>query len=128
MGTVLVVEDEQGLRDVIEIALSASHYTVLLAEDGDQAVHVCGEHQEPIDIVLTDVCLPDVTAFELIPRILEICPQTKVLVMSGYDKSLAQSLAPEYQYAWIAKPFELADLVHRVEEIYRHAQRGPQLH
>src|SRR5439155_989330 len=83
-GTVLVVEDEDGVRNLVRDILQTAGYTVLEARHGAEALHVSERHVGPIHLMLTDVVMPEMSGRELAQRLAVLRPATKVLFMSGY--------------------------------------------
>jgi CheY-like chemotaxis protein len=83
--TILVAEDEQILRDLIEVVLRRLGYTVLLAADGSAAIEIA--RSRSIDVLVTDVVMPGQSGFELAKSIRAISPATRVLMMSGYTSA-----------------------------------------
>jgi DNA-binding response OmpR family regulator len=81
--TILVVEDEAGLRDLIEEILGAAGYTVLMAQDGANAMRLSEEYPSQIDLLLTDLTLPGMAGQEIACRLSAIRPQMEILFMSG---------------------------------------------
>ena len=82
-ATVLVVEDDQQVRTIARRALIEAGFQVLEAQDGNQALSVVADHDQ-IDIVLTDLAMPELGGRELAPRLSGIRPQLPVIFMSGY--------------------------------------------
>jgi two-component system cell cycle sensor histidine kinase/response regulator CckA len=111
--TVLLVEDNELLRRLLEEALLGSGYTVLSARDGVDALEQGERHEGSIDLLLTDVMMPGMRGTELIPRILRLRPELRVLIMS------AQPAPAEVDGVdgFIAKPFTLSALAVRLREI-----------
>jgi PAS domain S-box-containing protein len=83
--TILVAEDEEILRALIDVILRRLGYTVLLAPNGEAALQIARER--PIDLLLTDVVMPGQSGFELAAAIREVSPNTPVLMMSGYTSA-----------------------------------------
>ena len=82
--TVLLVEDQDGIRDLVCEFLQNTGYTVLHAADGNEALQIADEYKHPIHLLLTDVVMPNVGGRELAQRLAQPRPQMKVLFMSGY--------------------------------------------
>ena len=117
--TVLVVEDEAALRQVTSRILRRGGYTVLIAEDGPDALRIAGEHPEPIDVLVTDVIMPGMLGKEVAQRIVELRPQVKVLYMSGYAQPVLAShgtLDPDVYL--LEKPFTSGELLTAVHDLY----------
>jgi PAS domain S-box-containing protein len=116
--TVLVIEDEEALRLLLEAALVARGYTVMMAEDGSQGFQLFREHQNGIDIVLTDMGLPKQSGRDVFTGIRELDPKAKVIFMSGYlDPTLKSRLYAEGATTFIAKPFLLGDILRKIREV-----------
>lgn len=116
--TILVVEDDEQLRDVICQTLRAYGYTVLEARHGNEAILVCGRHQGPIHLVLTDVVMPGISGAELIERLAPLGRKIKVLFMSGYteDTAVLHSLLAA-GVPFLEKPFKMLNLATKVREV-----------
>ncbi|MFN8186015.1 MAG: response regulator [Gaiellales bacterium] len=103
-GTVLLVEDEQVVRAVTRRILDRSGYRVLEASDGREALGVA-ETAGPIDVVLTDVVMPEMTGPELAQAIAPSRPEAAVVFMSGYPGDAIDRGALEERAVFLAKPF-----------------------
>ncbi len=115
--TVLVVEDEPLVRDVVVQILRAQGYKVIEAANGTEAIRVAEEMDEPVHLLLTDVVMPLMGGPELAERVRKAHPETKVLYMSGYvDEPLVQEEVLQNQGAFIQKPFTVEELASRVRE------------
>jgi CheY-like chemotaxis protein len=122
--TVLLADDTQSLRDMIERVLTGFGYRVLVARDGAQALEVSDAHPEPIDLLLTDVVMPGIGGPELAVRLRMRRPTMRVLLMSGYDEHSLASGAGSYA-SFIAKPFRPEALGRRIREILDSAEAVP---
>ncbi len=119
-GTILIAEDESGVRDLAGQALRTAGYTVLEAMDGEQALRVADQHQGTIDLLLTDVVMPKLSGVEIAERLRSKRPEIQVLLMSGYSEyshGSKQSTGSGMQM--LQKPFSLESLIVRVREILR---------
>ena len=87
--TVLVVDDEEDLRDIMRRMLDRRGYTTLVAGDADAATTICREHPEPIAVLVTDLTLPDVSGGELAVRCRGLRPDMGVVYISGLPKDIA---------------------------------------
>ncbi len=115
--TVLVVEDEDGVRALVRDILQASGYTVLAASHGAEALAVSERHAAPIHLLLTDVVMPEMSGRELAQQLVTLRPTTKVLFMSGYTANAVVHhgvLDPNTEF--LQKPFTAAVLTRRVRE------------
>ena len=121
-GNILVVEDEDSVRDIIYTTLTNYGYTVFTASDGIEALKKYGEYNnesnEGIDLLITDVVMPYMNGKELYDRIKLIQPDLKVLFISGYtDNSIVHNGMIYNSINFLQKPFNSIDLVKRVSEI-----------
>lgn len=81
-GRILVVDDDRAVRHSLQINLRKAGWDVAVATDGEQAIHALRE--EPYDVVLTDVMMPNMTGMELLGRVRQRWPETRVVVMTGH--------------------------------------------
>ena len=118
-ATVLVVEDETGVREIAVAILRSLGYRVLEAADGDQGLVVFGSHATEIDLLLTDVVLPGkVRGRELAERTKAIRPELKVLFMSGYtENSIVHHGRLDDGVQLLGKPFKREQLARKVAEV-----------
>ena len=115
--TILLVEDEEGVRELARDILRASGYTVLEARNGPEALLLCERHQGPLDLLLTDVVMPRMSGRELAERLGPLRPDLSVLYMSGYtDDAVIRHGVLGAGTAFLQKPFAPAALVQRVRE------------
>lgn len=116
-ATILVVEDEETVRRVVVATLRRFGYTVLEAEDGTGALEAEGTWDEGIDLLLTDLVLPDTTGPDLVSAIRDRRPALPVLLMSGYaPEDLLRNVRRGPTFEFLEKPFmidELLGAVHR---------------
>ncbi|GMV41830.1 MAG: hypothetical protein AMXMBFR64_35460 [Myxococcales bacterium] len=115
--TVLLVEDEDGVRMATRRMLQSVGFSVLCATDGLDALEVLEGHPGPIDVLLTDVIMPRMSGPALAARVRELRPGTRILFMSGYtDDALARHGVLEPGVHLLVKPFDRATLIDRVLE------------
>jgi two-component system, cell cycle sensor histidine kinase and response regulator CckA len=120
--TVLLVEDESSVRQLVRETLQAGGYKVLEAEDGEVALKVASAHDGSIDILITDVVMPGMSGQELSRRLCISDPGLKVLYLSGYtEDSIIREGALEAGTAFLQKPFTLQTLSRKVREVLRNA-------
>ena len=115
--TILVVEDESGVRELACAFLKVSGYAVLEAKDGLEALDVASQHQGKIDLVLADVVMPRMSGPDFLNRLKTIRPETKAILMTGYAEysgSDSQQTSPQRQI--LQKPFSIASLVEKIRE------------
>jgi GAF domain-containing protein/CheY-like chemotaxis protein len=118
METVLLVEDEDAVRDLARDVLQASGYTVLEARHGGEALRICAQHPEPIHLMLTDVVMPEMSGRELAQRLAVLRPGVKVLYMSGYtDNAVVHHGVLDPGTVFLQKPFSPTVLTRKVREV-----------
>ncbi|MGC1636012.1 MAG: ATP-binding protein, partial [Candidatus Acidiferrales bacterium] len=116
--TVLLVEDEKGVRELAREYLELTGYTVIAAEDGHTALELAAMHVGPIQLLMTDVVMPGISGRELAGRVKTIRPEIKVLFMSGYtDQAVVHHGILDTDAALLQKPFTMAALAAKLREI-----------
>ncbi len=116
--TVLLVEDQEGIRDLVQEFLQRKGYTVLHAVDGDDALRIAGAHNEQIHLLVTDVVMPNIGGQELARRLTPLRPQMKVLFMSGYPEHASRGEeAVDRNVPVLLKPFLLDTLARKVRSV-----------
>ena len=108
-GTILVVDDQDVVRDVIRLALESAGYTVLTAASPNAAIDLV-RGGETIDLLVTDVVMPEMDAFELADRIACELPGLRILYTSGYTDAGAEG-------PFIQKPFTPGQLIEKVRGV-----------
>jgi two-component system cell cycle sensor histidine kinase/response regulator CckA len=115
--TILLADDEDGVREVASRILTKAGYTVLAAANGQEALQIARTHPGPIDGVLSDVVMPHMNGPELAAALREVRPGTPVLYMSGFaDPLMTDQGLLESGVTVIGKPFATADLLAAVGE------------
>ena len=121
--TVLVVEDEDGVRAPVRRILVAHGYRVLEASDGPSAIEIAEHHAGKIDLLLTDVVMPGMNGGELARRLRLLRPGIRVVFMSGYSAEAVAThgvLSPGA--AFLQKPFSVEELLERLREALERAE------
>jgi signal transduction histidine kinase/ActR/RegA family two-component response regulator len=115
--TILVVEDEAQLRDLVRQMLEAAGYHVLTCATGADALRLMQRDEHAADLLLTDVVMPGMNGRELADRLVSLRPDMKVLYMSGYtDDALVQRSVIEHTDGFIGKPFTLTTLTEKIRQ------------
>jgi two-component system cell cycle sensor histidine kinase/response regulator CckA len=115
-GTILLVEDEESLRGLNARGLSSRGYTVLQAGNGVEAIEVLERHDGKIDLVVSDVVMPEMDGPSLLKELRRRKPELKIIFVSGYAEEAFAKNIPEGQHAFLAKPFMLKSLIAKVKE------------
>lgn len=116
--TVLLVEDEESVRQLVRETLAAKGYRVIEAENGESGMAVAAQHHGKIDLVITDVVMPGMGGRELVKQLAQARPDTKVLYLSGYtEDAIVSEGTIESGAAFLQKPFTLQNLSRKVREV-----------
>ena len=115
--TILVAEDEEGIRRATKRALEARGYRVLLARDGEEAIEVFEAHEDAIDLILADLVMPKLGGRQLLHALREKGKRTRILFMSGYSKEEfdARPESPA-DMQLLRKPWTLEELAVKVRD------------
>jgi len=113
---VLVVEDEPDVRRMAERILLRGGYEVISTPSGSEALEICGGEDSGVDLLLTDVVMPEMLGTDLVERLRVVRPQLPVLFMSGYSHEVLapEALADAHDSSFIEKPFNAAALLQTV--------------
>ena len=118
IGTVMLVEDEDPVRIFGARALRNKGYKVLEAKSGEAALELMGSTDETIDLLITDVVMPNMDGPALIREVREIHPDMKVIFISGYtEDAFRQRLDSDSEIHFLPKPFSLKQLAGKVKEV-----------
>ncbi len=111
-GTILIVDDEETVRNLLRDALSGLGYSIIEASNGKEAIEVFESKRDRIDLVILDLIMPLMGGEETLRRLKEITPDVKVLIVTGYgvDKTLQETLKEIGVTGFIHKPFNVADI------------------
>jgi two-component system cell cycle sensor histidine kinase/response regulator CckA len=116
-GTILLVEDEEGLRSLNARGLRSRGYSVIEASNGVEALEALEEKDGGIDLVVSDVVMPEMDGPTLLKAMRERNPDLKIIFVSGYaEDAFEKSLPENQQFAFLPKPFTLSQLVAAVKE------------
>jgi CheY-like chemotaxis protein len=116
--TVLLVEDSHDVRELVSEILERNGYTLLAAAHGGEALEIHRRHEGSIDLVITDLVMPEMSGPELIARLAERDPRIKVLYMSGYTQDAAQHQGlPGCRAAFLEKPFSAEDMLRNMRSV-----------
>jgi len=116
--TILVVEDEDVVRGLTRRILAEAGYNVLDTRSGEEAIRLCRDYRGPIDLLLTDVVMPEISGREVAGAVQELRPDTRVLFMSGYtDEAIVRHGVLDANVEFIQKPFTWARLGKKVRDV-----------
>jgi len=116
--TVLIVEDEDEVRELASRALADHGYVVLTAGDGPEALELLKRHEGPLDLLVTDIVMPRMDGRKLAQRVRLAHPSAKILFISGYaGDALDEDLDDQLAMRMLQKPFSMRGLTRRVREV-----------
>ncbi|HSY54939.1 MAG TPA: ATP-binding protein, partial [Bradyrhizobium sp.] len=116
-GTILLVEDEEGLRSLNARGLRSRGYSVIEASNGVEALEALEEKESTVDLVVSDVVMPEMDGPTLLKTMRVKNPDLKIIFVSGYaEDAFEKSLPENQQFAFLPKPFTLSQLVAAVKE------------
>ena len=117
-GTVLLVEDSDVVRDVVAHMLKSGGLTVLQASGGEEALALARRRDAPIDLLLTDIVMPEMSGVELADRMEQERPDMRILFMTGYAEAVVvnEGILGKRREC-IGKPFTIEQITKRVRKI-----------
>ncbi len=119
--TVLLVEDEEQVRAITKLMLQALDYTVLEARSGVEAIRLCELHAKPIELLITDVVMPEMGGQQVAERVRARRQGIKALFLSGYaDDAIVRHGILKSEVTFLQKPFTHAGLANKVREVLDH--------
>ncbi len=116
--TILLVEDDEGVRTLTRHLLQGDGYSVLVAREGEEALRICRGRREPIDLLVSDVVMPGLGGRQLSEQLLLLHPEMKVLFLSGYtDDAVVRHGVLEEEANFLQKPFSPSALAQKVRDV-----------
>jgi two-component system cell cycle sensor histidine kinase/response regulator CckA len=115
--TILVCEDDEQLRILVEVMLTEHGYRVLLAARAEQALELAAAHPDAVDVLVTDVELPQMSGPELVGRLQAKLPALEVLMLSGYPSDAIPGLRLPDGSAFLQKPFTETSLLEKIHRL-----------
>jgi CheY-like chemotaxis protein len=116
--TILLVDDEEPLRELGEDTLSAFGYSVLTAADGEKGLEIYRQDPERIDLVILDLIMPGMGGRRCLEKLLETNPEAKVIIASGYsDSGPVKETLEAGARSFIGKPYEISQILEIVRDV-----------
>jgi CheY-like chemotaxis protein len=117
--TILVVDDEAGVRVMVARMLSLCGYSVISAQSGEEALSIVQDYAAPIDLVLTDVRMPNMTGPELVEELQKVRPGIRAMYMSAYSRDVLPQGVQDSDVPFLNKPFTMRTLALSIVETLR---------
>ena len=117
MATILVIEDEDGVREMLKTALDRDGFRVLAAAGGNEALNLCESAVEPIDLLLTDIVMPGTSGTDLAGYLAVRYPEMRVVRMSGFTEAmLGESGLRRDDSLFLQKPFSREQMLTTIHQ------------
>lgn len=118
MKTILLVEDNTALGLAFHDTLKSANFQVILASNGREALDLCQNNPTHIDLLLTDLIMPEMGGEELAAAILQLYPNLKIVIMSGYAYTDTHANALKIHIdGWLKKPITLQNLLNTINQL-----------
>jgi CheY-like chemotaxis protein len=125
--TILVVDDEEAIRDSCREALADQGYGVLLAASGEEALNLCRQRPGRVHLVILDLNMPGMGGFRCLEALLRLAPPPKVVISSGYrSEAIARDLSDLGADGFVDKPYRLKEMMAKVREVLDRREPPPQ--
>ena len=118
-ATILVVDDEAGVRVMVARMLSLAGYSVISAQSGEEAISIARDYAAPIDLVLTDVRMPGMTGPELVEQLKTLRPDIRAMYMSAYSRDVLPAGVQDTDVPFLNKPFTMRTLALSIGQTLR---------
>ena len=116
--TILLVEDDEMLLDLVKTVLEEQGFHVLAAKDGEKALEVYAHHKDEIAVVLSDMGLPRLGGWEILHKMKEINPNAKIILASGYsDPMIRSEMLKEGAMDYVSKPYNTDEITKKIREV-----------
>jgi DNA-binding NtrC family response regulator len=116
IASILIVDDDAGIRNMLSVVLNDEGYSVETAENGKQAIKMC--EKTPFDVALIDIQLPDIKGTELLARLKRIRPGMIRIIITGHPTlETAMKSVNERADGYVQKPFEVTELLEKISRL-----------
>jgi CheY-like chemotaxis protein len=113
--TVLIVDDDPQILRLVEKMLRARPFKILSARTPSEALEIC--QQEPVDLLISDISMPEMDGNKLVTKVRELRPETAVLLISGRYREVPAKTADKGRVEFLGKPFFPSDLLQAMKEL-----------
>jgi CheY-like chemotaxis protein len=117
---ILLTEDDEAVRNMMAMLLKKFGYRVLEAGDGKEALSIFRDHQDEIQLIVTDVIMPEMNGLEMYNEVRRIKPDMPAIFMSGYTADIiGGNIFREDNVYFLSKPLKATELLHKIREIFQ---------
>jgi CheY-like chemotaxis protein len=121
---VLLVEDDDEVRRLVEMLLRGAGFRVLTAANGKEALTLAHQHAGPVELVVADIVMPGLTGFDVWEALRDQWPEAKVLFISGYSHDVIERVPTDARVAFLAKPFTADEFERKLRAFIEVSPRG----
>jgi DNA-binding NtrC family response regulator len=114
---IMVIDDEDIIRNMVRDYLTSKGYEVLLASDGSEALENFQQTGGEVDLVLLDMILPEIGGMEVFKKFRQINPKIKAILTSGYSSDIPEDEYDETSFSFLQKPFRITELVEKIKKL-----------
>jgi DNA-binding NtrC family response regulator len=114
---IMVIDDEDIIRNMVRDYLTSKGYEVILASDGFEALENFQQTGGEVDLVLLDMILPEIGGMEVFKKFRQINPKIKAILTSGYSSDIPEDEYDETSFSFLQKPFRITELVEKIKEL-----------
>lgn len=115
--TILVAEDQEQVREILELGLGQSGYNLIVAKDGQEAINKGTNHEGTVDLILTDSIMPGASGATVIKKMRSTYPEIKVVLMSGLPQQESEDCQDIAVDAYVDKPFSIRKLLELIQSL-----------
>ncbi len=114
---IMVVDDEEVIRNMVKDFLSDKGYEIILASNGPEALDKFRQNEGKVDLVLLDLVLPEKNGMEILEDLRQINPRVKAILTSGYNQNITENILDKDLTSFLQKPFRIATLIQKIKEL-----------
>jgi two-component system cell cycle sensor histidine kinase/response regulator CckA len=114
---IMVVDDEEVIRNMVKDFLSDKGYEIIIASNGPEALEKFRQNEGKVDLVLLDMVLPGKSGMEILEDLRQINPRVKAIMTSGYSRDITENNLDKDITSFMQKPFRIATLIQKIKEL-----------
>ncbi len=113
----MIVDDEEVIRNMVNVFLKSNGYEVILASNGMEAIEKIQQTGVEVNLVFLDMMLPGITGMEVFKKLRQTNPKIKAILTSGYPQDILEEELDESTASFLQKPFRINELIQKIEEM-----------